>query len=421
MGRRSPGGCGRSRGLLIAATLLLSGAWGATADAAQRYVSPTGVAGICSQAQPCSIITGVNGAGVADEVIVGPGTYAVVSQLQNANAISIHGIAGQPRPVINSSATTAFDIGGFGSTVTDLTLEHTGSGFGLFVGGNNARIERVQVRSSGVSPACHIGGSMTVRDSLCVSTGTGSQALAGDVNGGGTATMKVRNVTAVATAPGSVGMRLGAGTNSTGSIDARNVIAMGTSADVQAVTSGPGATATVGLQSSNFDTPGTVGAGASVTAPGTGGNQSVAPVFADTTLYHQAAVSPTVDHGTLDADAGTSDLDGDPRVLGAAPDIGADELIPGPPPDTTAPTTSIGKKPKRRTKKRRAKFTFSSDEAGSTFKCRLDRTEFETCSSPFKAKRLDKGLHRFTVRATDAAGNTDANGATYQWKVKKRR
>ena len=95
--------------------------------------------------------------------------------------------------------------------------------------------------------------------------------------------------------------------------------------------------------------------------------------------------------------------------------------MPPPPPDTTAPQTAIDKKPKRRTKARRAKFTFSSDEAGSTFKCKLDREDFAPCSSPFKAKRLDKGLHRFSVRAFDPAGNADASAATYQWKVKKRR
>ena len=62
-------------------------------------------------------------------------------------------------------------------------------------------------------------------------------------------------------------------------------------------------------------------------------------------------------------------------------------------------------------RKAKAKFKFRSNEAGSTFECRLDDGEFEDCDSPQKYRGLDPGRHRFRVRATDAAGNTDGSPA----------
>lgn len=84
--------------------------------------------------------------------------------------------------------------------------------------------------------------------------------------------------------------------------------------------------------------------------------------------------------------------------------------------DSTPPNGKIGKKPKKRTTKRTAKFTFSSSEAGSTFKCKLDRKPFRSCTSPFK-KKVKPGKHRFQLEAIDAAGNVDPTPATYRWKV----
>jgi hypothetical protein len=85
-------------------------------------------------------------------------------------------------------------------------------------------------------------------------------------------------------------------------------------------------------------------------------------------------------------------------------------------PDTTAPQTTITKRPRNRTKKRRATFRFTSTEAGSKFECKLDRKRYAPCRSPrnFKVKR---GRHTFRVRAIDAAGNRDATPAVDRWKV----
>ncbi len=97
---------------------------------------------------------------------------------------------------------------------------------------------------------------------------------------------------------------------------------------------------------------------------------------------------------------------------------------PGTPPaakDRKPPVTTIVTKPKRKSAKRKIKFTFVSSEAGSSFQCKLDIAKrFTPCLSPFK-KKVTPGVHTFSVQAVDAAGNTDATPATWSFKVKKPR
>lgn len=103
---------------------------------------------------------------------------------------------------------------------------------------------------------------------------------------------------------------------------------------------------------------------------------------------------------------------------------------PDPPdPDLTAPDTAFTEEPdatlvvkvknKKKAKKAKAKvrFEFEASEDGSTFECRLDSGDWETCSSPVKLK-LKKGDHRFRVRAIDEAGNTDFSPDRWQGTVK---
>lgn len=49
--------------------------------------------------------------------------------------------------------------------------------------------------------------------------------------------------------------------------------------------------------------------------------------------------------------------------------------------------------------RRRAKFRFKSSEAGSRFKCRLDRRRSKRCESPKVYRHLSEGQHTFRVRA----------------------
>jgi hypothetical protein len=80
-----------------------------------------------------------------------------------------------------------------------------------------------------------------------------------------------------------------------------------------------------------------------------------------------------------------------------------------PPDDTTAPDTSITSGPTGTTSMTSASFVFAATESGSTFACRLDGGAYATCASPKAYTNLTNGSHTFSVRATDAAGNTDAS------------
>ncbi|MGH2953065.1 MAG: S1 family peptidase [Solirubrobacterales bacterium] len=87
--------------------------------------------------------------------------------------------------------------------------------------------------------------------------------------------------------------------------------------------------------------------------------------------------------------------------------------------DVTPPETTITKHPRKRSRKRKARFKFIADEP-ATFECRIDKRAFKPCSSPFK-KRVSRKNHRFRVRAIDASGNVDPSPALFKWKVKKKR
>ena len=95
---------------------------------------------------------------------------------------------------------------------------------------------------------------------------------------------------------------------------------------------------------------------------------------------------------------------------------GTDPQPPPPPTDSTAPETTIDSGPSGTVKQNSASFSFSSSEANSTFECKLDSAGFSACSSPKNYTGLAKGSHTFSVRATDAAGNTDATPASRTWK-----
>lgn len=70
----------------------------------------------------------------------------------------------------------------------------------------------------------------------------------------------------------------------------------------------------------------------------------------------------------------------------------------------------------------KVKFSFSSDEVGLTFECKLDRKPFKPCSPPkrYRVKVTEKAKkHTFRVQAIDLAGNKDATPAKRSFKVKR--
>jgi hypothetical protein len=79
-------------------------------------------------------------------------------------------------------------------------------------------------------------------------------------------------------------------------------------------------------------------------------------------------------------------------------------------PDTTPPQTKVFKHVLKRMPPIWI-FNFSSNEPGSTFRCKLDKRRFAKCSLTKRYEHLGRGSHTFKVFAIDPAGNADSSPA----------
>ena len=86
-----------------------------------------------------------------------------------------------------------------------------------------------------------------------------------------------------------------------------------------------------------------------------------------------------------------------------------------PPPDTKAPTVTITQAPAESVSSSGAQIGFTSNESGARFACKLDGAAYTACSSPMVLADLAEGLHAFSVRATDRAGNV-GQPASVTWR-----
>ena len=83
--------------------------------------------------------------------------------------------------------------------------------------------------------------------------------------------------------------------------------------------------------------------------------------------------------------------------------------------DTVAPTVTLGTKPPNPSNDPTPTFSFSASET-STFQCQLDAGAFAPCTSPTTLGSTADGSHTYTVKATDAAGNTGPV-TSYVWTI----
>ena len=90
--------------------------------------------------------------------------------------------------------------------------------------------------------------------------------------------------------------------------------------------------------------------------------------------------------------------------------------------DTAEPDTTIKAGPKKRTRKRTARFAWKATDATETsFQCALDAKPFSPCATPKTYRNVRPGKHKLRVLATDAAGNVESAPAVRRWRVLRRR
>jgi hypothetical protein len=484
-----------------------------SASAAIRYAEPPadaphGPSATCPESDPCSLNAAVEDVSVMDGDVIRlkPGTYTPSGSpvaLGTFDALTIEPAQPGPKPLITASAATALNTPSTGSdpaTVRDIRFRSTGLDGGSaavnFSGGLLERVEAEAPGAIGINPK-H---GATVRDTTSWASGANGRGIVTGTNGA-----NLRNVTTVG---GDIGLDINSNFGNTQTVLVRNTIALGGGgaggSDVE-VQEGASGNITATLDHSNYDDLDTLN-----TPTVTESNiQPAAPVFANlgTGDFHQLAGSPTINAGTTTEPptAGTLDFEGQPRIQGGAPDIGADEFDAAPVVSITSgpaegetlatqsasfefsanelvtftcsvdggafetcsgpgashaltglangshsftvrgtdgtgnvgeasrtfgvnvssgdgadvdpPDTEIVKHPPNRTEKEKAKFTFRSDEAGSTFRCKLDKKPFKPCASPRKYKKLDEAKHKFKVKAVDPSGNVDPTPDKDTWKV----
>jgi hypothetical protein len=346
----------------VVAALVLAACLGAAgqAQAVTRYAVPGGTAGdaMClSPAAGCSLNEVLeNVIATGDEVVVTPGNYDLGTQgvymKSGPTSVNVHGEDGQPRPTIFSTPTiggTTFatcpntSCAGDGKVLRHLRIENRGNGSALyFVGGTPADPLVVDdvVAIGGASnasaaifavamPPAISAASIRNTTAYAPSPAPNTNAIISELS------LTLRNVTAVAPAANGVGM-IQTGNCEPGDCSANatstvvNSILSGGLADVRTTVSaigcGTGCVGNLAIDYSNFDQIANC-TGCTTSAPGSAHNQTAAPLLVDFAGgdFHQLAGSPTVDAGVDDPANGTADLDGNPRTLGAATDIGAYE------------------------------------------------------------------------------------------------
>jgi hypothetical protein len=302
----------------LGAAALSTSAWAAT----QRYAIPGGGGTDCSAAVPCKITTAVQGAHAGDEVILNPGEYPMFDDIVDPAPITIHGVAGQPRPRLLFTGPQFVSLH-TGSVLRYVEVDQTVPGA---IWATSALLDQVIVRAPNYPLFID---SSTVRNSIVVATAPGGVAIRS--NSSSISNSVLRNVTAIATASGGVAVDAFAMTVS-GSVNigANNVIARGGpgGASFRVRTDDVGGHAIIGIGHSAYPDGTLYKSGTNADFTYGDGNLGLAPIFVDPAAgdYHQAAGSPTINAGADDYRNGELDVDGDLRANGTT-DIGADEYV----------------------------------------------------------------------------------------------
>ena len=323
---------------LVGAVLAVATTAPGASAAVQRYASPGGTGIDCSVAKPCKITEAVQSAGAGAEVILNPGKYSLTATLATPGIMSIHGVAGQPRPVLAFSGISQDGVTvQSGSTLRYVEIQQAAATRALYVSGST--VDQVIASGTGPGAATAVIQNGTIRNSIVKASGTNGRALTTNSDGG-TVGGTYRNVTAIASGAGGIPIEAYGKSAGNATIQLVNVIAWaGPGAiSLQARTdSTPGAQATIASTHTDRQAANAVGTGASFVNGE--GNRAEEPLFVYpiTGNYHQAAGSYTIGSGLDDPLNGEFDVDGDLRTIGTT-DIGADEYVPPAAATTGAPS-----------------------------------------------------------------------------------
>jgi hypothetical protein len=302
------------------------------------FVNPGGAGAVCNHTDPCAIDEAMNDANTGDTIIIEPGSYGTShaplgGQLAlSSPGVTVHSQAGSPMPVITSDATVGLVLTA-ASSLDGVALKFSGTKAALDVPAT-ATASHLIVRTSTGNAACVVNG--TLSDSLCVTSETGASAVVIQVLTG-TITTTLRNVTAESTNATGIGVNVEAGDETPGdgatlTVHATNVIAHGGLTDLQASAADDATTtAKVSINHSDFGTATATAGQGTATIIGSASNIQAPPRFVNAAKgdYREALSSPTVNAGAAAPKADT-DLAGNSRTLGSAPDIGAYELPQAP-------------------------------------------------------------------------------------------
>lgn len=308
----------------------------ADASAVQRFAAPGGLnSGACDTPATACLLSFVTGFGGpladGDEVVVAPGTYTDTDLelgLSISRAVTIRGADDQPPPTLRLSSFMPAATIRTNAPVTlrRLRIERTGAG-GPAIEHNRQDVpliaEQVTVLAEG-APTAGIAstGPLTLRNALVSARTTNPLAMSAViVQATSPASVRIVNTTVLASGPNTTGVEFGSLALPTAVLTGTLVnSAVRAGTDVR-VTSDSISTTSLTARHSNLRAPTVTGANATFTD---GGNNSAGDPLLGADGVPQAG-SPLIDAGVTEADIGATDLAGNARSQGPAPDIGAFE------------------------------------------------------------------------------------------------
>ncbi|MDO8187235.1 choice-of-anchor Q domain-containing protein [Conexibacter sp. JD483] len=310
------------RAVIVAAACGLAAP--AAADAAVRHAAPGGSGSACSEAAPCDLTTAIEAAASGDEVVIGAGDYAPGAGISGGE-IDVHGAAGQARPRIRFNR--AFGLSLYdGSRLSDVEVTTTDMAGGAAIYFSGEQIERVVARHAGLGAAIRVadGSVPLIRDTLAVNSGSGAAIRVTGPGSNGEVQARLEQVTAIATGAAGTALAVDSSAGRSAIVSVDRSILRNTAGGDDVGLAQLGAALQVTTTRSAFARVSRAGSPL-LTSVGT---ISAAPLLGGPE-FQQLAGSPTIDAGGSET-SGAFDLDGDPRWLGSATDVGADEFRPQP-------------------------------------------------------------------------------------------